>query len=118
MLPGTEEHVRLADRAVRELAAGHPVDTHELVVSLRAFVRDALDLDPIPADLTIALQRPTRPASAGGGRGGSNKDDAGRSDGGSVGGGMTSGGRLGGGGMVNDAPSDDPHQVPAQNAEE
>jgi hypothetical protein len=68
ILLGTEEHVRLADRAFRELVAGHPVHTHELVVSLRAFVRDALDLDPIPADLTIAMQGPTRPASSGGGR--------------------------------------------------
>ncbi|WP_267419140.1 hypothetical protein, partial [Sphingomonas sp. GC_Shp_1] len=67
ILLGTEEHVRLADRAVRELVAGHPVHTHELVVSLRAFVRDALDLDPIPADLVIPMQGPTRPAGSGGG---------------------------------------------------
>jgi hypothetical protein len=60
ILLGTEEHVRLADRAVRELVAGHPVHTHELVVSLRAFVRDALDLDPIPADPRVRR----RPAAA------------------------------------------------------
>ncbi len=114
ILLGTEEHVRLADRAVRELVAGHPVHTHELVVSLRAFVRDALDLDPIPADLIIAMQGPTRPASSGGGRGGGNKDDAGRSGGG--GGGMGGGG-VGGGGMGNNAFGDDPHHVAAQTAE-
>ena len=120
ILLGTEEHVRLADRAVRELVAGHPVHTHELVVSLRAFVRDALDLDPIPADVTIAMQGPTRPTSSGGGRSGGNKDDGGRS--GSVGGGMgggnlVSGGGLGGGGTGNDFSGDDPHHVAAQNVE-
>ncbi len=56
--------MRLADRAVRELVASHPVHTHELAVSLRAFVRNALDLDPIPTDLTIVMQGPTRPAAA------------------------------------------------------
>jgi len=118
ILLGTEEHVRLADRAVRELVAGHPVHTHELVVSLRAFVRDALDLDPIPADLTIAMQGPARPASSSGGRGGSNKDDAGRSGGvGGGGSGMVGGGGLGDGSMGSDGPSDDPHRVAAHNAE-
>lgn len=116
ILLGTEEHVRLADRAVRELVAGHPVHTHELVVSLRAFVRDALDLDPIPADLIIAMQGPTRPASSGGGRGGSNKDDAGRSRGGGGGGGIDGGG-VGGGGMGNNVLGDDPHHVAAQTTE-
>jgi uncharacterized membrane protein YgcG len=110
ILLDTEEHVRLADRAVRELVAGHPVHTHELVVSLRSFVRDALDLDPIPADLTIAMQGPTRPTSSGGGRADSDKDDAGRSGGGG-------GSGLGGGGMGSDCPGDDPHRVTAQNAE-
>ena len=85
VLLGTEEHVRLAERAVRELVAGHPVHTHALVVSLRAFVREALDLDPIPADLVIPMQGPTRPSGSGGG---------GRNAGGKEGG----GGGLGGGG--------------------
>jgi len=117
ILLGTEEHVRLADSAVRELVAGHPVHTHDLVVSLRAFVRDALDLDPIPADLTIAMQGPTRPASSGGGKSGSNRDDAGRSGGGGGGGGvMGGGGGVGSGGMGNDVLGDDPHHVTAQNA--
>jgi hypothetical protein len=70
ILLGTEEQVRLAERAARELVAGRPVHTHELVVSLRNFIRDALDLDPIPPDLAIPMQGPTRPSSAGGrGRG-------------------------------------------------
>ena len=114
ILLGTEEHVRLADRAIRELVAGHPVHTHELVVSLRAFVRDALDLDPIPADLTIAMQGPTRPASSGGGKGGGNKDDGGRSGG--TGGCIGDAGGLGGdGGMGKDFPGDDPDHNAAEN---
>ncbi len=62
ILLGTEEHVRLAERAARELIAGHPIHTHELVISLRSFIRKALDLDPIPADLAIPMQGPTRPS--------------------------------------------------------
>lgn len=88
ILLGTEEHVRLADRAVKELVGGHPVHTHELVVSLRAFVRNALDLDPIPADLTISMQGPTRPAG-GGAKGGSSRGDGVKAGGG--------GGGMGGG---------------------
>lgn len=97
ILLGTEEHVRLADRAVKELVAGHPVHTHELVVSLRAFVREALDLDPIPPDLTISMQGPARPGGAGGGGKGGGKDDSGKGSGG--GGGGAGGGGTGGGGI-------------------
>ncbi|KQS03768.1 hypothetical protein ASG11_05510 [Sphingomonas sp. Leaf357] len=98
ILLGTEEHVRLADRAVKELVAGHPVHTYELVVSLRAFVREALDLDPIPADLTLSIQGPTRPgASGGGGRGAGGKEDAGKGSGGGGANGGGGGGGLGGG---------------------
>ncbi|MFN3932676.1 MAG: hypothetical protein ACK4JY_13105, partial [Brevundimonas sp.] len=71
ILLGTDEQVRLAQRAAVDLVEGRPVHTHELVVSLRDFVRHALDLAPIPAGLEIPVQGPTRPASAGGGaRGG------------------------------------------------
>ena len=49
ILLGTEEQVRLAQQAARELVAGRPVRTHELVVSLRDFIRQALDLAPVPA---------------------------------------------------------------------
>lgn len=61
-------YVRLAQRAVLELVAGRAVHTHELVVSLRAFVREALGLDPIPADLAIPMQGSTRPSGLAGGR--------------------------------------------------
>ena len=84
ILLGTEEHVRLAARAAQELAEGRPVHTHELVIAMRDFIRKALDLDPVPADVVIPLQGPTRPASSGGRGGG--------------GGGRGSGGGRGGGG--------------------
>ena len=105
ILLGTEDHVRLADRAVRELVAGRPVHTHELVVSLRAFVREALDLDPIPADLTIPMQGPTRPSASGGGKGGGGRDDAGKAGGG---GGIG----MGGGGSGLGAGGEDDHAQP------
>jgi hypothetical protein len=64
ILLGTQEQVRLAMHAAHELATGRPVDTQELVVSLRAFIREALDLDPIPADLVIPRQGPARSAAS------------------------------------------------------
>lgn len=122
ILLGTEEHVRLADRAVKELVAGHPVHTHELVVSVRAFVREALDLDPIPADLTISMQGPTRPGGAGGGgKGGrevGGRTGSGGGSGGSGGGTMAGGGMgamagLGGGAVVASGDdADEPHGPP------
>jgi hypothetical protein len=66
ILLGTEEQVRLAERAARDLVAGRHVYTDELVVSLRDFIRKALDLEPIPEDLKIPRQGPTRPSSSGG----------------------------------------------------
>ncbi|GLQ08263.1 hypothetical protein GCM10007913_01950 [Devosia yakushimensis] len=94
LLLGTEEQVRLAERAARELIAGHPIHTHELVVSLRNFIRAALDLDPVPPDLAIPMQGPTRPSGAGGkGRG-----EGGGERGGQGGGGGGQGGGGGGGG--------------------
>jgi heme exporter protein D len=90
ILLGTEEQVRLAAKAASELAAGRPVHTHELVVSLRDFVRNVLDLD-VPGDLAIPKQGPARPsASAGRGKGdGGTKDDT--QKGGGKGGGMAVG---------------------------
>ena len=69
LLLGTDEQVRLAARAASDLAAGRKVRTTELVVSLRAFVRDVLDLEPVPKDLEIPHQGPTRPGGGGGGKG-------------------------------------------------
>ncbi|MDM5179261.1 hypothetical protein PO883_18880 [Massilia sp. DJPM01] len=88
LLLGTEEHCRLAGQAAGDLAAGRPIHTAELVISLRSFIRAALDLAPIPGDVMIPLQGPTRAqGSAGHGKG-----DAGRpgnkGGGGDMGGGM------------------------------
>ncbi len=102
ILLGTEEQVRLAERAARELVTGRPVHTHDLVVSLRDFIRDALDIGPVPADLALPMQGPTRPSGAGGrGRAGKEGQSAGggRGGGGGGGGGMGMGGGMGGGGI-------------------
>jgi uncharacterized membrane protein YgcG len=107
LLLGTEEHVRLAGEALRELVAGRRVHTHALVVSLRDFVREALDLDAIPAEVAANLpaQGPTRPGGgSGGGRGqgrgeggGQGRGGGGGGAGGGMGGGMMVGGGLGAG---------------------
>lgn len=65
ILLGTDEQVALAAKAAQELVAGRPVPTHDLVISLRKFVREALDLQPIPKDLLLPAQGPTRPSGAG-----------------------------------------------------
>ena len=90
ILLGTETQVRLASRAAQELAEGRPVHVHDLVVELRDFIRQALDLDPVPADVIIPAQGPTRPSS-GGGKGGGRSNEA-------RGGAARGGGRGGGGG--------------------
>ena len=94
LLLGTDEHVRLAERAARELVAGRRVHTHELVVALRNYVRHALQLEPIPPDVAalIPVQGPTRPAGSSGGRGGSGGREGGR--GGGRGGAMGMGGGM------------------------
>ena len=88
ILLGTEEQVRLAADAATALVAGRPVPTHDLVVSLRNFIREALDLDAIPPSLTMPMQGPARPSA-----GGSRKADAeGKGSGGGGGGGSGDGG--------------------------
>lgn len=56
ILLGTVEHVRLAGQAASDMAAGRPIETAALVVSLRNFIRTALDLGPIPDDISIPFQ--------------------------------------------------------------
>jgi uncharacterized membrane protein YgcG len=87
ILLGTEEQVRLAARAANDMVEGRPVETAELVVSLRLFIRDVLDLDPIPAGLGIPRQGPVR-----------SKGTAAREGGGAKGGGAGGGGGMGAGG--------------------
>ncbi len=70
ILLGTEEHVRLASQAAADMVSGRPIHTAELVVSLRNFIRKALDLAAIAEEVTIPLQGPTRRQGGGGGGGG------------------------------------------------
>jgi len=96
ILLGTEEQVGLAVRAAEDMVAGRAVHTAELVVSLRDFIRQALDLAPIPVQLRVPSQGPARTAASGGKREGGEggKREAG---GGAGGGGMQAG--MAGGAM-------------------
>lgn len=107
ILLGTEDHIRLAERAARELVAGRPVHTHDLVVSLRDFIREALDLDPIPADLEIPKQGPTRPGSSNGRGGNGGKGEGRDGSGNGRGGEMAMGAGLGMGVGLGVGDSDD-----------
>ena len=97
ILLGTDDQVRLAAHAATEMAAGRPVETAALVTSLRDFIRDVLELDPIPTSLAIPKQGPLRSLGsrdkAGGGASGSGGGKGGADGGG--GGGL--GGGVGGG---------------------
>lgn len=95
ILLGTADQVRLASLAAQELTEGRPVHVHDLVVALRDFIREALDLDPIPADAVIPQQGPTRPASGGKGGGSGRGGDSGSGGGGRGGGGGGMGGGMG-----------------------
>jgi hypothetical protein len=98
ILLGTEEQVQMAAHAAQELVAGRLVHTEDLVVSLRAFIREALDLDPIPSGLVIPQQGPARPGGSGGGKDkGDGQKGGGGGQGGGGGGGMGMGGGMGGG---------------------
>lgn len=94
LLLGTEDQVRMAGLAARDMAAGRPIHTAELVVALRAYIRQALDLEPVPADVIVPAQGPTRPAASG--RGPRSGGPEGR--GGPGGGGAATGGAAGGAG--------------------
>ena len=97
ILLGTEEQVELAAQAAQDMVAGRPIETTKLVVSLRNFIRDALDLDPLPEHLQIPAQGPARPSTGGGGGGrGGAGNGAGSGNGGGNGGGRGGGGGAGG----------------------
>jgi uncharacterized membrane protein YgcG len=95
VLLGTEEHCRLAAQAAADMAAGRPVHTAELVIALRAFIREALDIGPVPSGVAIPLQGPTRVQGGARGKGDGDKGDKGGGGGG--GGGAGGGGGDGGG---------------------
>jgi heme exporter protein D len=116
ILLGTEEQVRLAALAATELTEGRSVHTHELVVSLRDFIRKVLDLEPVSAKLVIPKQGPTRPGGGGSG-GGKGKGESGGDRGGGKqdgegGGGGALGGGMGmglGGGLAHGVAGDEGH---------
>jgi uncharacterized membrane protein YgcG len=95
VLFGTEKQVELAAAAMRDMADGRPVEVHALVVSLRDYIREVLDLEAIPKSVVIPNQGPARP-SGGGGRigreGGGGRGGGGGGGGGGMGGGMMMGG--------------------------
>lgn len=77
ILLGTDEQVRLAAKAAEQLAAGQIVHTAELVVSLRDFIRKTLGFTPIPEDLFIPKQGPTRPTTSPKGKQHDSKEEGG-----------------------------------------
>jgi len=99
ILLGTEQQVELAARAARDMVAGRPVRTLDLVVSLRGFIRQALDLEPIPPSLEIPEQGPLRAVSGGGKGGGGGGGGGGGKGGGGGGGGGGAGAGMGGAGL-------------------
>ena len=99
ILLGTEEQVRLAVRAADEMVSGRSVELGDLVVSLRTFIRDVLDLDPVPAELAIPKQGPLRTAGAARGGGGAGRGERPAGGGGGRGGGAGQG-AVGGAAIV------------------
>jgi hypothetical protein len=101
ILLGTEEQVELAAKAAQDMVAGRSIETAQLVVSLRHFIRSALDLEPIPARVAIPSQGPLRPASAGaaGKRAGGGAGEAGGAGAGKGAGGGGAGAGAGGAGL-------------------
>lgn len=99
ILLGTEDQVEMAAQAAQDMVAGRPIETSALVSSLRSFIREALDLEPIPEHLQIPAQGPARPNTGGpannrkGGEGQTGNAGAGRGvSGGGMGAGMGAGG--------------------------
>lgn len=86
ILLGTERQVELAARAANDMVAGQPIHTDELVVSLRDFIREALDLDPIPGSVAIPKQGPARVTGQRGKGEGAKGEGGGRNGGGGMGG--------------------------------
>jgi hypothetical protein len=110
ILLGTEQQVRLAANAATELAAGKPVHTHDLVVSLRDFIRSVLDLDAVPGDVAMPRQGPARPGTGGRAKG-DNAQDSVKPGGGKEGGGGMAGAGAGIGlGLGHGLSSDDEHE--------
>lgn len=111
VLLGTEEQVRLAAQAALEMMQGRPIHTAELVVSLRNFIREVLDLDPVPRGLPIPAQGPARPSVAKAKDGGRDGGGAQGGKAGTSGGGGGMGGAGSGDGSAHRADEDDAHHA-------
>jgi hypothetical protein len=111
LLLGNEHQVRLAEGAARDLVAGRPIQTQELVVSLRDFIREALDLDALPVGLAVPPQGPSRSVQSGGkDRGGKTENERGGGDkGGGAMGARISAAGFGGGVSAGLSAEDDHH---------
>ncbi|ARU04173.1 hypothetical protein CCO03_05315 [Comamonas serinivorans] len=57
----------LAATAAQDMVAGRSVQLAPLVHALRAVIRSALDLEPVPANVVVPDPGPLRPSPAGGG---------------------------------------------------
>ncbi|GKS84735.1 hypothetical protein AVMA1855_11305 [Acidovorax sp. SUPP1855] len=117
ILLGTEEQVQLAAQAAQDMVAGRSIETAQLVVSLRQFIRAALDLEPIAQHLPIPVQGPLRPGGSGGaGARRANADGGVRGSGGGAGVDMGAGGS--GMGVATHPPGGDPadNEGPATSA--
>lgn len=101
ILLGTQDQMRMAAQAAQDMVAGQPVETAALVTSLRAFIREALDLEPIPDSLHVPTQGPTRPGGTAGGarKGGAEAGASSKGGGGSRGGAGMGASGMGGLGM-------------------
>ena len=107
ILLGTAEQVRLAAQAANDMVAGRKIETAALVVSLRDFIRDVLDLDAVPANLDIPRQGPARTASSGARGNAASTGGRAGGGGGRGGGGIAAGGVLGIGVAASQSPQDD-----------
>jgi hypothetical protein len=105
ILLGTEQHVRLAARAAEELVAGRAVHTSDLVVSLRDFIRQVLDLDAVPGEVIIPRQGPARSTASKGA-----KEDGSRESNKQGGKNLATGGSGGGAGIGGEYSSADPSE--------
>src|SRR5690606_14126607 len=102
VLLGTEEQVRLAAQAANDMVAGKNIETAELVISLRDFIRQALDLTAIPTGITVPNQGPMRVTAGGSSKRGGGSGGKG---GGGGGGGSASGGiALAGSSQMSETP--------------
>ena len=106
ILLGTAEQVRLAAQAASDMVAGRKIETAALVVSLRNFIREVLDLEGVPADLVIPKQGPARTGGQRAQQRGASRW-ARRWGGGQGGVGMAAGGMLGMGVGASQSPQDD-----------